>query len=41
MLHLLTHDFREKRMEYVQAMLPILFVTERDGWHYLVTVDES
>jgi hypothetical protein len=39
--HLLTHDLREKRMEYAQAMLPILFVAERDDWHHFVTDDES
>jgi hypothetical protein len=35
------HDLREKQMEYAQAMLPILLVAKRDGWHHLVTGDES
>jgi hypothetical protein len=26
-------------MEYAQAMLPILHVAERDGWHHLVNDD--
>jgi hypothetical protein len=28
-------------MEYAQAMLPILHAAERDGWHHLVTDNES
>jgi hypothetical protein len=28
-------------MEYAQAMLSFLHTAERDGWHYLVTGDES
>jgi hypothetical protein len=37
----LTHDLREKWMEYAQAMLPVLHIAERDGWHHLVISDES
>jgi hypothetical protein len=39
--HLMTHDLREKRKEYAKAILPFLHVIERDGWHHLVTSDES
>jgi hypothetical protein len=39
--HLLMHDLREKRKEYAKAMLPFLYATEHDGWHYLMTCDES
>jgi hypothetical protein len=39
--HLLTHDLREKWMEYAQAMLPVLHTAERDNWYHLVTNDES
>jgi hypothetical protein len=35
------HDLREKRMEYTQALLPILHAAERDGWHHPVIVNES
>jgi hypothetical protein len=41
MPRLLMHDLREKWMEYAQAMLPVLFAAERNGWHYLVPGDES
>jgi hypothetical protein len=37
--HLVTNDLLEKRMEYAQAMLPVLHVTERDSWHHLVASD--
>jgi hypothetical protein len=40
-LHLLTHDLREKRNVYAKAMLPFLHAAERDSWHHLVTGDES
>jgi hypothetical protein len=40
-LHLLTHDLREKRKEHAKAMLPFLLIAERNSWHYLVTGDES
>jgi hypothetical protein len=39
--NLLTHHLREKRKEYAKAMLPFLHTAERDGWHHLVTDDES
>jgi hypothetical protein len=35
------HDLCEKRMEYAQAMLPVLHAAERDGWYHIVTNDES
>jgi hypothetical protein len=35
------HDLHEKEKEYAQAMLPFLHVAERDGWHHLVTGNES
>jgi hypothetical protein len=41
MPYLLMHDLYETRMEYTQAMLPVLHTAERDGWHQLVTDDES
>jgi hypothetical protein len=28
-------------MEYAQIMLTVLYVAERDDWHYLATGDES
>jgi hypothetical protein len=40
-LHLLTNDLREKRKEHARAMLPFLHAAERDGWHHIVTDDES
>jgi hypothetical protein len=36
-----TNDLREKRKEHASAMLSFLYVTKRDGWHLLVTCDES
>jgi hypothetical protein len=39
--HLLMHDLREKRKEYAKMMLLFLHVIERDGWHHLVTGNES
>jgi hypothetical protein len=39
--HPLTGDLRDKRMEYTGAMLPFLHAAERDGWHHLVTGNES
>jgi hypothetical protein len=39
--HLLTGDLREKRKEYARAMLPFLHAAKWDGWHHLVTGDES
>jgi hypothetical protein len=39
--HPLTHDFREKRKEYAQAILPLLYAAERGAWHYFVADDES
>jgi hypothetical protein len=41
MAHLLTHDLRGKRKEYVKAMLQLLHVAKRDSWHHFVTGDES
>jgi hypothetical protein len=39
--HMLTDDLREKRKECARAMLPFLYSVERDGWHHLVTGNES
>jgi hypothetical protein len=39
--YLLTDDLREKRKEHARAMLPFLHATERDGWRYLLTGNES
>jgi hypothetical protein len=39
--YVLIVGLREKRIEYAQAMLPVLHVTKRDHWHHLVTSDES
>jgi hypothetical protein len=39
--HLLSDDLRQKRKEHATAMLPFLHAAERDGWHHLVTGDES
>jgi hypothetical protein len=38
---LVTHDFREKREKYAKAILPFWHIAEHDGWHHLVTGDES
>jgi hypothetical protein len=40
-LHLLMHNLRERQMEYAQAILPVLHAAKRDGWHHVVTGDES
>jgi hypothetical protein len=37
----LTDDLREKRKEHARAMLPFLHAARLDGWHHLVTGDES
>jgi hypothetical protein len=37
----LTGDLREKRREHAKAMLPFLHAAELDGWHHLMTGDES
>jgi hypothetical protein len=39
--HLLTNDLREKRKENARTMLLLLHAVERDGWHHLVTGNES
>jgi hypothetical protein len=39
--HLLTSGLPEKRKEDAMAMLPFLHTAKRDGWHYLVTGNES
>jgi histone-lysine N-methyltransferase SETMAR len=39
--HLLTDDLRQKRKEHTSAMSPFLYTAQRDGWHHLVTGDES
>jgi hypothetical protein len=39
--HQLTDDLQGKQKEYARAMLPFLYAAERDGWHHLVTGDES
>jgi hypothetical protein len=33
--------FFQKRKEYAKNMLPFLHAVERDGWHHLMTGDES
>jgi hypothetical protein len=40
-LHLLMHDLREKQRKYAKVILPSLHATERNGWHDLMTGDES
>jgi hypothetical protein len=39
--HLLTEDLRSKRKDDARAMLPLLHAAQRDGWHHLMTGDES
>jgi hypothetical protein len=39
--HLLTSDLRQKRKDDARAMLPLLHAAQRDGWHHLVSGDES
>jgi hypothetical protein len=39
--HILTDDLPEKRKEHARPMLSFLHIAERDGWHHLVTADES
>jgi hypothetical protein len=39
--HQWTGDVWEKRKESARAILPLLDVAERDGWHHLVTDNES
>jgi hypothetical protein len=39
--HLLIGNLREKPKKHARAMLPFLYAAERDGWHHLVTGDES
>jgi hypothetical protein len=39
--HLLTDDLPQKRKKHASAMLPFLDAAQRDGWHYLMTDDES
>jgi hypothetical protein len=39
--HLLTNDLWQKRKEYTSAMLPFVYTAQSDGWHHLVTCDES
>jgi hypothetical protein len=38
---LLADDLRKKRKEYARSILPFLHTAKRDGWHHLVTGDES
>jgi hypothetical protein len=38
---LLRGDLREKRKRCAKMILPFLPVAEWDGWHHLVTRDES
>jgi hypothetical protein len=35
------HYLCKQWKEYAKAMLPFLHVAERDGWHHLITSDES
>lgn len=39
--HILTNAQKLRRLEDAKAMLPILLQAQADGWHYLVTGDES
>jgi hypothetical protein len=39
--HLLTEHLRQKRKDDARAVLPLLHAAKRDGWHHLVTGDES
>jgi hypothetical protein len=39
--HLLNDDLRQKRKEHASVIVPFLYAAQRDGWHYLVTDDES
>jgi hypothetical protein len=39
--YLLTDDLRQTRKEHASAILPFLYVAQCDGWHHLVTGDES
>jgi hypothetical protein len=39
--HLLTEDLCQKRKDDARAMLPLLHAVQRDGWHRLMTGDES
>jgi hypothetical protein len=39
--HLLTDDFCQKRKENASAVLSFLYAAKYDGWHHLVTGDES
>jgi hypothetical protein len=39
--HLLTPELREQRRAYPNEMIPILAAAAHDGWHHLVTGDES
>jgi hypothetical protein len=41
MSHSLTHNLREKRMEYAQVMLSILYAPKCNSWHHIVTGNES
>jgi hypothetical protein len=40
-LHLFTGDLQGKRKEYARAMLSFLNAAKRDGWHHLMTGNES
>jgi hypothetical protein len=39
--YLLTHNLREKQKEHTNAILLFLHAAKREGWHHLVTSDES
>jgi hypothetical protein len=39
--HLLTDDLHQRQKEHASAVLPFLHAVQRDGWHHLVTGDES
>jgi hypothetical protein len=39
--HLLTEDLRQERKDDARAILPLSHAVQRDGWHHLVTGDES
>jgi hypothetical protein len=39
--HALTEDLHEKRKEHARAMSTFLHAAEHNGWHHLVTGDES
>jgi transposase len=39
--HMLTPELTDRRSGYTREMIPVLTAAVRDGWHHLVTGDES